>query len=100
MSGYRELIIGRIVDILRLRDAMWRLVRYKCNRCDIWNIAIVLLFSRGGSHKAHSDPLTTGVSSERNAVHAGIGKKPTHGAINVYFSHPIRQNEQNFVDQF
>lgn len=53
---------------------MWRLLRYKCNRCDIWNLAIVLFFSRGGSRKAHRDPLTTGASSDRNAVLAGIGK--------------------------
>lgn len=103
MAGYQELTIGRLVDILvfhSIQDAMWRLLRYKCNRCDIWNLAIVLFFSRGGSRKAHRDPLTTGASSDRNAVLAGIGKTPTHGAMNVYFSHPIRQNEQNFVDQY
>lgn len=96
---YQELTIGRLVDILifhSIQDAMWRLLRYKCNRCDIWNLAIVLFFSRGGSRKAHRDPLTTGASSDRNAVLAGIGKKPTHGAMNVYFSHPIRQNGTKF----
>lgn len=99
MAGYQELTIGRLVDILifhSIQDAMWRLLRYKCNRCDIWNLAIVLFFSRGGSRKAHRDPLTTGASSDRNAVLAGIGKKPTHGAMNVYFSHPIRQKGTKF----
>lgn len=99
MAGYQELTIGRVVDILifhSIQDAMWRLLRYKCNRCDIWNLAIVLFFSRGGSRKAHRDPLTTDASSDRNAVLAGIGKKPTHGAMNVYFSHPIRQNGTKF----
>lgn len=77
MAGYQELTIGRLVDILifhSIQDAMWRLLRYKCNRCDIWNLVIVLFFSRGGSRKAHRDPLTTGASSDRNAVLAGIGK--------------------------
>lgn len=68
---------------------MWCLLRYKCNCCDIWNFVIVLFFLRGGLCIVYCDFFIIGVSSDRNVVFVGIGKKLIYGVMNVYFFYLI-----------